>query len=189
MQVNVRWIAFGVVALMVAGFFFVFAPQTMPGAAIAERRQAEAVARAKVVDCTLNPAFEKFRGFGSDWQFLRASSDGAKIDFNPFSIVCNPANGHRDVWIQITHKRADQKTVEDAQTIQTINFTRERYHYRVDCVGKRFALLEQQWMADGPDEVAHAERMSAGAESDLRTIEAGGVGEALIGPTCSTGRI
>ncbi len=189
MQVNVRWIAFGVVALVVAGFLFLVAPQTMPGAAIAERRQAEKIAQSKVIDCTLNPAFEKFRGFGSDWQFLRNTATEDKIDFNPFSIACNPANGQRDVWVQITHKRGDQKKVEDAQTIQTINFTRERYRYRIDCVGRRFALMEQQWMGDGPDEVAHGQRMADGAEGDLRSIEAGGIGDALIGPTCSTGRL
>jgi hypothetical protein len=189
MQGNVRWIAFGVVALVVAGFLYVVAPRTMPGAAIAERRQAEQIARGKVIDCTLNPAFEKFRGFGADWQFLRNSSDGDKIDFNPFSIVCNPATGERDVWVQITHRHADTKTVEDATTIQTINFTRERYQYRIDCVGKRFALLQQQWMGDAPDDVAHSARMTTGVAGDLRTIEAGGVSDALLGPTCSTGRL
>ena len=189
MQGNVRWIAFGIVGVMVAAFLYVVAPKAMPGAAIAERRQAEQIARGKVIDCTLNPAFEKFRGFGSDWQFLRTTSGRDKIDFNPFTIACNPANGQRDVWIQITHKRANQKKVEDAQTIQTINFTRERYRYRIDCVGKRFALMEQQWMGDGPEDVAHAQRMTDGAEGDLRAIEAGGIGDALIGPACSTGRI
>lgn len=189
MQGNVRWIAFGVVGLVVVGLILLLAPRTMPGAEIAERRQAEQIARGKVIDCTLNPAFEKFRGFGSDWQFLRNTSDGSKLDFNPFSIVCDPATGQRDVWVQLTHKRADVKKVEDEQTIQTINFTRERYRYRIDCVGKRFALMEQQWMADGPDEIAHSQRMTDGAEGDLRAISPGGIGDALIGPTCSTGRI
>ncbi|MDX2234549.1 MAG: hypothetical protein NW200_08625 [Hyphomonadaceae bacterium] len=188
MQGNIRWIAFGVVAVLVAGFFAVFAPQTMPGAATAERRVAEDALRAKVIDCTPNPYFEKARGFGSDWQFLRVSSDGARIEFNPFTIDCNPQNGHRDVWIQLNHQRADEKTVEDATTIQRIIFTRERYRYRIDCVNRQFALMEQQWMGDGPEEVAHAERMS-GDDPTLRPIDPGGIGDALHGPACSTGRI
>ena len=189
MQGQIRWIAFGVVAIAMIGFFAVVAPRTMPGAATAARQKAVDDARALIIDCTPNPAFERNRGFGSDWQFLRNQTDGSRIDFNPFSIACNPANGHRDVWVQITHKHADVKKVEDATTIQEIPFIRERYHYRIDCVGRRFALLEQQWMDDGPEQVAHSERMSAGEVADLRAIEGGGIGDALIGPTCSTGRL
>lgn len=188
MEGKLRWIAFGVVGLLVVGGLALFAPQTMPGAATAERLEAEQKLRAKVIDCTPNPYFEKARGFGSDWQFLRATSGGSKVEFNPFTIECNPQNGHRDVWVMISHLRADEKVVEDATTIQTIRFTRERYRYRIDCVNRQFALLEQQWMGDGPEEVAHAERMS-GAEPVMRPLDAGGIGDALAGPACSTGKL
>jgi hypothetical protein len=187
MEGKLRWIAFAVVALVVVGALAIFAPQTMPGAATAERRLAEEKLRAKIIDCTPNPYFEKARGFGSDWQFLRNTSDGSKVEFNPFTMSCNPQNGQRDVWIQITHGHADEKTVEDAQTIQKIIFTRERYQYRIDCVNHQFALLEQQWMGDAPEDVAHFERMS-GAEPVLRPIETGGISDALAGPACSTGK-
>lgn len=186
---NIRWIAFGIVALLAVAFFAVVAPQTMPGAESAKRQKALDEARAKIVDCTPNPAFERNRGFGSDWQFLRNLTDGSRIDFNPFTIACNPANGHRDVWVQITHKHSDVKKVEDATTIQQISFNRERYRYRIDCIGRRFVLLEQQWMGDAPEDVAHSETMSDGKDTDFKEINVGGVGDALIGPTCSTGRL
>ena len=189
MQGQIRWIAFAAVALAVIGFFMVVAPQTMPGAASAARQKALDEARAKIIDCRPNPAFERNRGFGSDWQFLRNLTDGSRIDFNPFTIACNPANGHRDVWVQITHKHSDIKKVEDATTIQEIAFNRERYRYRIDCIGRRFVLLDQQWMADAPEDIAHSERMSEGKDTDFREIEEGGIGGALIGPTCSTGRL
>lgn len=188
MQGNVRWIAFGVVALIVVGFLALVAPQTMPGAATAERRAAQQKLAAKVIDCTPNPYFEKARGLGSDWQFLRATNDGGKVEFNPFVIDCNPQTGERDIPIQITHLRADQKVVEDATTIQTITFTRERFLYRIDCVNRQFALLERQWMSDGADQVAHRE-VTETAATGLRPIEAGGIVDALIGPACSTGKL
>lgn len=192
MDGRVRWIAFGVVAVAVLGFFALFAPRSMPGAAAAVKRQAVEAARSQIVDCTPNPAFEKLRGLGLTWQFLRYSSGGAnardKIDFNPFTMSCDPATGARDVWVQITHPVASIKTVEDATTIQKISFSRERYQYRIDCVGRRYALLEQQWMGDGPDEIAQSEKMS-GVASELRPILPGGIAEALAGPACSTGKL
>ena len=93
------------------------------------------------------------------------------------------------MWVQITHKHSDIKKVEDATTIQEIAFNRERYRYRIDCIGRRFVLLDQQWMADAPEDIAHSERMSEGKDTDFREIEEGGIGGALIGPTCSTGRL
>lgn len=187
MDARIRWIAFGAIAIVAVGLWAVLAPRTMPGAATAERNAAEAALRAKVIDCTPNPYFEKFRGIGSPWQFLRATTDGGKIEFNPFSISCNPRTGERDVWIQITNRTPDIYKVEDAQTIQTITFNRVRYQYRIDCIGRRYTLIEQQWMGDAPEAVAHEEKM-AGAEA-MRPISDGGVGSALIGPTCSTGRL
>jgi uncharacterized protein YjeT (DUF2065 family) len=184
---HVRWIAFAVVALVVAGLVALIAPQAMPGAASAEKRAAEAALRARIPDCTRNPYFEKFRGIGSDWQFLRATTDGGKIEFNPFTIECNPQTGERDVSVQITNKRPDTYRIEDATTIQTITFNRVRYRYRIDCINRRFALLQQQWMSDAPEQVAHEEKM-AGA-NEMRPVEDGGIGSALVGPTCSTGRI
>lgn len=192
MDGRVRWLAFGAVAVAVIAFFALFAPQTMPGAESARKRAAEQAARASIIDCTPNPVFEKQRALGLTWQFLRYTSGRAnerdKIDFNPFSITCNPTTGARDVWIQITHPAASIKTVEDETTIQEISYTRERYLYRIDCVGRKFAVLEQLWMGDGPEEVAHRERL-AGDAPDLRPISPGGIAEALAGPTCSTGRL
>lgn len=190
MEGRVRWIAFGAVALVVAGFIALIAPRAMPGAASAEREAAQRALRAKIVDCTPNPYFEKFRGIGSEWQFLRATSDEdnrGKVEFNPFSIACNPQNGARDVSVQVTYRRPDIYRVEDAATIQDITFTRVRYRYRIDCINRQYTLLTQQWMGDGPEQVAHEQQM-AGAES-MRPIDDGGIASALIGPTCSTGRL
>lgn len=187
MEGRVRWIAFAVVALLAVGLIALIAPQSMPGAASAEREAAQKALRAKVVDCTPNPYFEKFRGIGSEWQFLRATTERGKMEFNPFSISCNPRTGERDIWVQLTNRRPDIFRIEDATTIQDITFTRVRLQYRIDCIGRRYTRLEQQWMGDGPDQVAHQERLAEAAA--LRPIEDGGVASALIGPTCSTGRL
>ena len=190
MEGRVRWIAFGVVALVVVGLLALIAPQAMPGAKSAEREAARRALAAKVVDCTPNPYFEKFRGIGSEWQFLRATSDEenrGKIEFNPFSISCNPRTGERDVAVQITYRRPDVFRVEDATTIQDITFTRVRFQYRIDCIGRRYAVLHQQWMGDGPDQVAHQQALAEAGT--LQPIGEGGLASALIGPTCSTGRL
>lgn len=188
MNGNIRWIAFALVGALVLGLVALLAPQAMPGAETAEKREAEARLRAKIIDCTPNPYFEKYRGIGSDWQFLRSGSTGEKVEFNPFTITCNPQNGHRDVWVQITYARSDDKVVEDESTIQTITFNRERIRYRIDCAGRQRAVVERQWMGDAPDDVAHAERVS---EQDvaLAPLEPGGIADALAGPACSTGRL
>jgi len=190
MEGRVRWIAFAAVALVVVGLIALIAPRAMPGAASAEREAAQRALRARIVDCTANPYFEKFRGIGSEWQFLRATSDEnnrGKVEFNPFSIDCNPRTGERDVSVQVTYRRPDVFRVEDATTIQDITFTRVRYRYRIDCIGRRYALLAQQWMGDGPEQIVHEQKMAeAGA---MRPIDDGGIASALIGPTCSTGRL
>lgn len=188
MDRQLRWVAFAVVAVFVLGGLALFAPRALPGAAMAERRQAEEKLLAKTIDCTPNPHFEKYRGFGPDWQFLRASNDGARVEFNPFTIACNPQNGRRDVWVQISHRRNLDATIEDETTIQKITYNRERARYRIDCVNRQSALIERQLMGDAPEDIAHSERVGAD-DIVLAPIQAGGIVDALIGPACSTGRL
>jgi hypothetical protein len=185
MDGKVRWLAFAAIALILVGGLAIFAPQSMPGSAAARKDAADRAARALVVDCTPNPHFEQFRGIGSDWQFLRNMSDGARAEFNPFTIQCNPQNGQRDVWVEIIHRQPQQASFEDETTIQKISYQRERYQFRLDCRQRQFALLEQRWMGDAREDTLHSERM----DGELRPIEAGGVADALIGPACSTGRV
>ncbi len=187
METRVRWIAFGVIGVVVLGVLALIAPQSMPGAKSATDRRAEEIAQSKVVDCTPNPHFEKYRGLSSDWQHLRNQRDGSRIEFNPFTIACNPETGVRDVWVQILRRRAEQEKFEDEKTFETISFTRDRYLYRIDCVGRRFALIERRIMAEAPEESVRTIPMS-GAEPEMRDIQAGGVVEALAGPTCARGR-
>jgi hypothetical protein len=187
MEGRVRWLAFGAIGLVAIGILALIAPQSMPGAKSATDRKAEEFAQSKIVDCTPNPHFEKFRGIGSDWQHLRNQSDGSRIEFNPFTISCNPETGARDVWIQILRTRPEQEKFDDEKTFETISFTRDRYLYRIDCVNRSFVILERRIMGEAPEDSVRtlpmAERMS-----DLRPIPAGGVVEALAGPACSRGR-
>lgn len=187
MEGRVRWIAFGAIAVAVLGGLALIAPQSMPGAQTAKQRQAEEIAASQVIDCTPNPHFERYRGLSSDWQHLRKQRDGSTIEFNPFTIACNPQTGERDVWVQILRSRAEQESFEDETTIETISFTRDRYRFRIDCVGKRYAMLERRIMGDAPEDSVRTMPM-AGADVALEPIEDGGVAAALIGPTCARGR-
>jgi hypothetical protein len=187
MENRVRWLAFGAIGVAVLGLVLLIAPQNMPGAKAAKDRRAEEIAASKVIDCTPNPHFEKFRGLSSDWQHLRSQSDGSKVEFNPFTIVCNPTTGERDVWVQVLLTRPQQEKFEDEKTIETISFTRERYLYRIDCVGRTFAILERRIMGEAPEDNARVMPM-AGATPEMRPIQPGGVVEALAGPACSRGR-
>jgi hypothetical protein len=187
MEGRVRWLAFGAIALLVIGGIAIVAPQRMPGAKTAMDRKAEEIAAAKVIDCTPNPHFERYRGLSSDWQHLRKQRDGSTIEFNPFTIECNPQTGERDVWVQILRARPEQETFDDEKTIETISFTRDRYQFRIDCVGQRYAMLERRIMGDAPEDSVRTLPM-AGATVELQAIEEGGVAAALVGPTCARGR-
>lgn len=187
MDDRVRWFAFAAFALIAVGILFLIAPQSMPGAKSAADRQAEAIAQSKIIDCTPNPHFEKFRGIGSDWQSLTAQRDGSRIEFNPFTMTCNPENGQRDIWIQILRTRPEQETFEDEKTIETISYTRDRYLYRIDCAAQTYALIERRIMGDAPDDAARVLPMASGAP-DLQPIQPGGVVKELAGPACARGR-
>lgn len=187
MEGRVRWLAFGAIGVVVLAVLALIAPQSMPGAKSAKDSAAEQAASAKVIDCTPNPHFEKFRGLSSDWQHLRSQSDGSKIEFNPFSIVCNPATGERDVWVQILRTRPEQEKFDDEKTYETISYTRDRYLYRIDCVNRTYAMLERRIMGDAPEDAVRTLPM-AGATPVLEPIKPGGVVEALSGPACSKGR-
>jgi hypothetical protein len=187
MDNRVRWFAFAAIALVAAGVIFLIAPQSMPGVRSAEDRQAEAIAQSKIIDCTPNPHFEKFRGIGSDWQSLTRQRDGSRIEFNPFTIACNPENGHRDIWIQILRTKPQQETFEDETTIETISFTRDRYLYRIDCAAQTYAMLERRIMGDAPEDAARVLPMTTGAP-ELQPIQAGGIVKELAGPACARGR-
>lgn len=186
MDGRVRWLAFAAFGVIALAIIALIAPQSMPGAQSAKDRRAEEAAAAKVIDCTPNPHFEKFRGLASDWQHLRNQRDGSRVEFNPFTMVCNPVTGERDIWVQILRTRAEQEKFEDEKTIETISFTRDRYLYRIDCVGRRFAMLERRIMGEAPDESARTMPM-AGNEPELRGIQPGGIVEALAGPACARG--
>lgn len=187
MENRVRWLAFGAIGLIVLGVLALIAPQSMPGAKSATDRRVEEIAQSLIIDCTPNPHFQKYRGLSSDWQHLRNQRDGSRIEFNPFTISCNPQTGARDVWVQILRTRAEQEKFEDEKTIETISYTRDRYLYRIDCVGRRFALIERRIMGDAPEDSVRTLPMS-GAEPELRDIAPGGVVEALAGPACAKGR-
>jgi hypothetical protein len=187
MENRVRWLAFGAIGLVVLGALALIAPQNMPGAKSATDRRAEEIAQSKIVDCTPNPHFEKFRGLSSDWQQLRNQRDGSRIEFNPFTISCNPETGARDVWVQILRTRPEQEKFEDEKTIETISFTRDRYLYRIDCVERTYAMLERRIMGDAPEDSVRTLPMS-GPEPEMRPIQPGGVVEALAGPACARGR-
>jgi len=187
MEGRVRWIAFGVIALAALGGLAFIAQQRMPGVQSAMERKAEEIAASKVIDCTPNPHFERYRGLSSDWQHLRKQRDGSTVEFNPFTIACNPETGERDVWAQILRARPEQETFEDAATIETISFTRDRYQFRIDCVGRRYTMLERRIMGDSPEGSVRTMPM-AGAALELQPIEDGGVAAALLGPTCARGR-
>lgn len=187
MDSRIRWLAFGAIGLVVAVALALIAPQSMPGAKSATDRRAEEIAQSKIIDCSPNPHFEKYRGLSSDWQHLRNQGDGSRIEFNPFSISCNPETGVRDVWIQILRTRAEQEKFDDEKTFETISYTRDRYLYRIDCVGRRFAVIERRIMGDAPEDSVRTLPM-AGADADLHPIQPGGVVEALAGPACARGR-
>lgn len=187
MENRVRWLAFGAIGLLVLGVLALIAPQSMPGAKSATDRRAEEIAQSRIIDCTPNPHFEKYRGLSSDWQHLRNQRDGSRIEFNPFTIACNPKTGARDVWVQILRTRPEQEKFEDEKTIETISYTRDRYQYRIDCVGRTYAMLERRIMGDAPEDSVRTLPMS-GPEPDMRPIQPGGVVEALAGPACSRGR-
>lgn len=187
MEGRVRWLAFGAIALIAIGGLVLIAPQSMPGAKTAMNRKAEDIAASKVIDCAPNPHFERYRGLSSDWQHLRKQRDGSTIEFNPFTIACNPQTGERDVWVQILRSRPEQETFDDGATIETISYTRDRYQFRIDCVGQRYAMLERRIMGDAPENSVRTMPM-AGAGVELQPIDEGGVAAALVGPTCARGR-
>jgi len=187
MEGRVRWLAFGAIGLIAVGILAFIAPQRMPGAKTATDRKSAEIAAAKVIDCTPNPHFEKYRGLSSDWQHLRNQSDGSRIEFNPFTISCNPATGERDVWVQILRTRPEQEKFEDEKTIETVSYTRDRYLYRIDCVNRQYAMLERRIMGLAPEQSARIMPMS-GDTPQMRPIESGGAAEALAGPTCARGR-
>jgi hypothetical protein len=189
MDSRFRWIAFGVLAVVAIALIAVFAPRTMPGATDAQQQQAttESVA----VGCEINPYFRKSPLLG-EWQTLEAwtrGETGARYTFNPFAMDCDPATGHRDVWLQIEYRAPQTETFEDADVVENVTFSRERFLYRIDCQGRQFQVLERRIMGVEPEAVAKSIPLVDRAAVQLEPFRQGGVAAILAPPVCSTGRL
>jgi hypothetical protein len=191
MDGKIRWVAFGALAVVVLGLIALLAPRTMPGAVDAPRKEAEVKERLKEAGttCATNPYFRK-SPLLSEWQALEASTPGldARYSFNPFSMACDPATGHRDVWLQLEYGTPRTEDFEDETTIQSVTFTRERYLYRIDCGEQTFAVLERRIMGAAPDEVVREVALTPEDGPTLEPFRPGGVASVLAGPACSTGQ-
>lgn len=188
MNNTVRLIAFGVLAVALLLAIAYFAPRTMPGAVDAPKQLAEAKARTEklAVQCVKNPYFTR-SGVGSEWQRLDARGGaGEKYTFNPFTMTCDPKTGYRDIWLQVEYGQP-QPEFEDGSTIISA-YERERYLYRIDCVGQRAQVTKRQIMSSlTGDEVAHEMTLADGSDASFQPYLRGGVASVLAAPACSTG--
>jgi hypothetical protein len=179
MNGRVRLIAFGVVLVVAALGLFLFSQHRL-GTAPAQQ--------ATVDDCTINPRWAKYRGLTPDWQQLVRQANGLRVEFNPFTIVCDPAKRQRDVAVQLIYDKSMRETFKDGDITSSIAYNRERYRYRFDCVARTFAILDRSLMGSG-EQVAYQVRMADPANVVMRPIADGGVAAVVAPPTCSTGRI
>lgn len=179
MDKRVRWIAFAVVLVVAALGLFLFAQNRLGRTA-----QSQVVAN----DCTVNPYWEKYRGLAPDWQQLVRQRDGLRVEFNPFTIVCDPATARREVGVQLLHENAKRESFRDGNITTEIPFNRERYRYLFDCAAQTYAILDRSIMGQG-EQVAREIRMADPKAPEMRPIAPGGVAAVVAPPTCSTGKI
>jgi hypothetical protein len=75
------------------------------------------------------------------------------IHFNQRTITRNP-DGTADIWVQVSHGRAQLYEVESETQETTIRYELERIHYRFNCNSDQFVVVERQIMGAGETVVA-----------------------------------
>ncbi|MFT3728857.1 MAG: hypothetical protein QM759_13620 [Terricaulis sp.] len=95
-----------------------------------------------------------------DWLLIARQRDceiqncTGSVYFNQRSITRN-ADGTADIWIQTDHAIPQDYVEEDAHTVTTLHYTRERQHYRFKCEAEQFTVVERQIMGPRDTVIAH----------------------------------
>jgi hypothetical protein len=77
-----------------------------------------------------------------DWLFILRTTDGGTIHFNQRAIT--RADGLADIWLQVRYGRPQLWEYETETTETAIRYELERIHYRFDCAGEKFMIVERQ---------------------------------------------
>lgn len=132
--------------------------------------------------CVMNAQLRKTYA-DHEWYQIARQADGAFIQFAPKQMVCDRAARRVDAAIQIIHRNAQTAAFEDAEAIERIEYTRERYLYRIDCANRTFAIVQRQIMGAG-EQVLKTVPMLRNDEGDWRPITTRGPVSQLEGPAC-----
>ena len=90
-----------------------------------------------------------------DWLFILRTTDGGTIHFNQRAIT--RADGQADIWLQVHYGSPQLWNMESETTETTVRYELERLHYRFDCAGEKFMIVERQILGANEQIVARSE--------------------------------
>lgn len=97
-----------------------------------------------------------------DWLLVARQRDceiqncTGQVFFNQRSIT-RSADGTADIWVQTDHAIPQDYVVDNAHSVTTLHFSRERQHYRFKCADSQFTVVERQIMGANDTVIAHDE--------------------------------
>ncbi len=116
------------------------------------------------------------------WLQIMRNQDGAFIQYSPASLYRYPEQNLAEVWIQIIHRQQQTQAIVTQTGVDSLDYSRERFHYLLDCQNEQFTILERQLVAG--DTPFWTFPLDERAEPDWRPIVSTGPAGVLKPPLC-----
>jgi hypothetical protein len=116
-----------------------------------------------------------------EWTTIANVSGGGIVMFSPRSIARDANTGTADVMVQVVFKEPRRLQSEDAKTITTTSYFKERALYRFHCESRLFMVAGRELLGDG-DKVIN----TVNDPAQWRGVDTSGPAIVLEGPTCKS---
>jgi hypothetical protein len=118
------------------------------------------------------------------WLEIARQAGGGAVQYHPASIQRDPKTKIADMWIQIIYSEPHTFVVNHPTAVEKITYQIERFLYRIDCEGARFAIMDRRIMGEGETVAQDIPTSTKPGETPWQDIEQGGVAEVAYDPAC-----